>query len=327
MNMKKNKLLDNIKSLDFLSILIAYIIVIAVFAPSSRHFLTIRNFLNIGQYAAVIGTMATSMTLVIVSGNIDISLGSIVALSGMFVASFTPADPGNIGGLLFAMFLGVLTGAACGLVNGFFVTRIKVNAFITSMATMNIFRGLGYILYKGKSITVTNPGLGIIGRGRLFGVFPNTLIVLAIAVALFWFIARYTVFGRRMFIIGGNPTAAFLSGIKVDNSILCIFIINGAMTGLAGVMTTSQLGAALPQGSAGLEFQVISAIILGGASLSGGKGSMLGSLFGVLLLATLNNGMVMMNIPAYWQLVVMGVVLILAVSIDVFKTRRFSLQK
>jgi ribose/xylose/arabinose/galactoside ABC-type transport system permease subunit len=221
--------------------------------------------------------MATSMTLLLVSGNVDISLGSIVALSGLFVATFTPADPGNTGGLLFAMFLGVLIGAVCGLINGFFVTRVKVNALMTSMATMNIFRGLGYIFSKGKSITVTNPGLGIIGRGRLFGVFPNTLIVLAISVILFWFIAKYTVFGRRMFIIGGNSTAAFLSGIKVDNSVLCIFIINGAMTGLAGVMTTSQLGAALPQGSSGLEFQVISAIILGGASLSGGKGSMIGS--------------------------------------------------
>jgi ribose transport system permease protein len=224
MDLKKSKLLSNIKSLDFLSILIAYIIVIAVFAPSSPHFLTIRNFLNIGQYAAIIGTMATSMTLIIVSGNIDISLGSIVALTGMFVAAFTPADPNNVVGLLFAMFMGVLVGALCGALNGFFVTRVKVNAFITSMATMNIFRGLAYIFYKGKSISVINPGLGVIGRGRLFGVFPNTLIVLGIAVAIFWFIAKYTVFGRRMFIIGGNSTAAFLSGIKVDNSILIMFI-------------------------------------------------------------------------------------------------------
>jgi ribose/xylose/arabinose/galactoside ABC-type transport system permease subunit len=271
--------------------------------------------------------MSTSMTLVLVSGNIDISLGSIVALSGMVTAAFTPQNPQNTGGLFFAMFMGILTGALCGVVNGFFVTRIKVNAFITSMATMNIFRGIAYILYGGKSIPVTNPGMAVIGRGRLFGVFPNTLIVLAIAVAFFWFVAKYTVFGRRLFIIGGNATAAFLSGIKVYNSIFWIFVINGAMTGLAGIMTTSQLGAALPQGSNGLEFQVISAIILGGASLNGGKGSMIGTLFGVLLLATLNNGMVMMQIPAYWQLVIMGMVLILAVSIDVLKTRSFSAQK
>jgi len=326
MKLKNNDFFKNFKSLDFLSILIAYIIVIAVFSTSSPHFLTIRNFLNIGQYAAIIGTAATSMTLVIVSGNIDISLGSIVALSGMFVGAFTPADPSNIGGLLFAMLMGVVVGAVCGAVNGFFVTKVKVNAFITTMATMNIFRGIAYIFSSGKSITVTNPGLGVIGRGRLFGVFPNTLIVLAIAVVIFWIIAKYTVFGRRMYIIGGNSTAAYLSGIKVDHSIWIIFIINGAMTGLAGLMTCSQLGAALPQGSVGLEFQVISAIILGGASMSGGKGSMIGSLFGVLLLATLNNGMVMMEIPAYWQLVVMGAVLILAVSIDVLKTRKFSLK-
>jgi ribose/xylose/arabinose/galactoside ABC-type transport system permease subunit len=315
-----------LKSLDFLSILIAYIIVIAVFVPSSPHFLTIRNFLNIGQYAAIVGTMATSMTLIIISGNIDISLGSIVALSGMFVGAFTPQDSNNVGGLLLAIFMGIFVGACCGAINGFFVTKVKVNAFITTMATMNIFRGLAYIFYDGKSISITNSRLGVIGRGRLFGVFPNTLIILAAAVLVFWFIAKYTVFGRRIFIIGGNSTAAFLSGIKVDNNIMLLFVINGAMTGLAGVMTASQLGAALPQGSSGLEFQVISAIILGGASLSGGKGSMIGSLFGVLLLATLNNGMIMMRIQAYWQLLVMGMVLILAVSIDVLKTRRFSLK-
>lgn len=320
--MEKQKLnfLKQFKSLDFISILIAYIIVIAVFATSSPHFLTMGNFLNIGQYAAIIGVMSTSMTLVIVSGQIDISLGSIVALSSMAVGIFTPQDAGNVGGLLLAMLMGILTGAFCGAVNGFLITKLKIGAFVATMATMNIFRGAAYIISSGKSIPIANQSLGVIGRGRFLGI-PNTLFILLAAMIVFWFVAKYTVLGRRMFIIGGNSAAAHLSGIKVDKSILTIFIINGAMTGLAGLMTASQLGAALPQGSSGLEFQVISAIVLGGASMSGGKGSMIGSLFGVLLLATLNNGMVMMEIPSYWQLVTMGAVLILAVSVDVLKNR------
>lgn len=311
----------NLKSIDFLSILIAYAVVIGVFAFASPVFFSVRNFLNIGQYAAIIGVVAASNTLIIVSGNIDISLGSIVALTGVFVAKFAPTDPNDIAGLLFAIAIGLLVGAVCGAINGLLITKVKINSFIATMATMNIFRGLAYIVTNGQSMPITNPVMGVIGRDRLLGI-PNSLIIMIIAFVIFWFVAKYSVFGRRMYIIGGNGTAAYLSGIKVQRSVLFIFIINGLMTGLAGVMTASQLGAALPQGSNGLEFQIISAIILGGTSLSGGKGALIGSIFGVMLLATLNNGMVMLNIPSFWQLVVIGVVLILAVSIDVLKNRK-----
>jgi len=315
----------NLKSIDFLSILIAYIIVIFVFASASPVFLSIRNFLNVGQYAAIIGVAATSMTLVLVSGHIDISLGSMVALSSMVLALFMPEDSADIVGLILAILACIATGALCGAINGFFITKIKVNAFITTMATMNIFRGLAYLTSGGKSITLSNKSLGFIGRARTLDI-PHSLIIMLIALVVFWLISKYTVFGRRLYIIGGNPLAAHLSGIKVERSIMAIFVINGAMTGLAAVMTTSQLGAALPQGSAGLEFQIISAIILGGTSLSGGKGALIGSLFGVLLLSTLNNGMVMTEIPTYWQLIVTGIVLILAVAIDVMKNKRFSMK-
>lgn len=319
----KIRRLNNLKSVDSLSILIAYLIVIVVFSATSDVFLSFRNFLNIGQYVAVIGIVAFPMTLIIIAGHIDISLGSIVALSGMVVAYFTPKDSNDFVGLFFAIFLGILTGAVCGGINSFFITKVKVNAFITTMATMNVFRGFAYIFSNGKSITISNDSLAWIGREKTLGV-PNSLIIMMILVFVFWIISKYTVFGRRLYIIGGNPIAAHLSGIKVNQAVMKIFIINGAMAGLSGVISCSQLGAALPQGSAGLEFQIISAVILGGASLAGGKGSMIGSLFGVLLLATLNNGMVMTQIASYWQLVVLGIVLILAVSIDVLKNKKLS---
>ena len=315
--------LSYFKSVDFISILIAYIIVIIVFSSASPHFLTVRNFLNVGQYAAVIGVAATSMTLIIVSGHIDISLGSIVALSSMVLAILIPEDPNDILGLLLAIAACIATGAICGAINGFFITKVRVNAFITTMATMNIFRGMAFLLTGGSSIVILNRTLGIIGRDRTFGI-PNSLIILLVCLVIFIILSKYTVFGRRMYTIGGNKQAAHLSGIKVERNIMVMFIISGAMTGLAAVITASQLGAAMPQGSVGVEFQIISAVILGGTSLQGGKGSQIGSLFGVLLLATLNNGMIMAEIPSYWQLVVIGIVLISAVSIDVLKNSRMS---
>lgn len=322
-NKNSKKGFDYFKSVDFLSILIAYIIVIIVFSNLSPHFLTIRNFLNIGQYAAVIGVVATSMTLIIVSGNIDISLGSMVALCGMVLAIIIPDDQTNFIGFLIAILACIVAGTLCGTINGFFITKVGVNAFITTMATMNIFRGVAYLITGGTSRVITSSYLSFIGRERTLGI-PHTLVILLIAVLVFWSISKYTVFGRRLYIIGGNKQAAHLSGIKVERNIMTMFAINGVMVGIAAVMTTSQLGAALPQGSVGMEFQIISAVILGGTSFTGGRGSQIGTVFGVFLLATLNNGMIMAEITTFWQLVVLGVVLILAVSIDVIKTKRFS---
>lgn len=318
MDKKKNVILSKMKSLDFISILVAYVIIITVFATASPYFLSVRNFFNIVQYAAIVGVMATSYTLLMICGEIDISVGSVVALAGMVLGMLTPEDPTNVGGLLVAIVACVLTGGVCCGINGLLVTKIKIPAFVATMATMNIYRGIAYIISNGKSITILNKSLTNIGRGDMMGI-PNTIIILAIATVIFWFIAKYTVFGRRLFIIGGNSDSAHLSGIKVKPSVLKIFIINGIMVGIASLMTTSQLGAAMPQGSNGLEFDVISGIVLGGTSMSGGKGSIIGSLVGVLLLATLNNGMTMMEISSYWQLVVKGGVLLLAIVIDILK--------
>lgn len=328
--MKKNKKFS-LRSVDFLSILIAYVIVIILFSTSSEYFLSVNNFLNIAQYAAVIGVMAMPMTLIMISGNIDISLGSMVAFCSMFVGYFMPQDANDVGGVFLAILLGITIGAAAGAFNGFFITKVKISAFVATMASMNIFRGFAYIFSEGKSIPITNQLFGVIGRGRTFANteagfpgIPNTIFIWLAVIVLFWFISQHTVFGRRLFIIGGNSQAAHLSGIKVNKTIMVMYIILGALTGLSAVMTASQLGAALPQGSNGMEFQIISAIVLGGVSMSGGKGNMIGSVLGVMLLATLNNGMVMMEIPSYWQLVVLGFVLILAVSIDVLKQKKFA---
>ncbi len=313
--------LSRLGAVDYLSILIAYGLVLLLFGSTTQHFFSVGNLLNIGQYAAVIGIAGTAMTLVLISGHVDISLGSIMALSGMVVAFFTPDDPSNIGGLLFAMLMGIATGALCGAVNAFFINVVNIHPIVTTMATLNIFRGVAYLFSGGRSLPISNEAMGFIGRSRTLGI-PNSMILWAFALVVFIVVAKYTVFGRKLFMIGGNPTAARLSGIKVKRRVFQIFVINGAMTALAGVVRVSQLGAALPQGSVGVEFQIISAVILGGASLAGGRGTMVGTLLGVLLLATLNNGMVLARIPSFWQLVVLGIVLILALTIDELRNKQ-----
>ncbi len=291
--------------------------IVIFFSISSEYFFSMRNFLNIGMYASIIGISACGMTLVLVSGNIDLSVGSIMAICGMVVGRLLPPT----GSVIPAFLAGLAVAAACGAFNGFLITRIKVNAFITTIATMQIFRGVSYILSKSKTITISNPGMRWIGRGTTLGI-PNALILFILFVGIFFFIAKYTVFGRRLYIIGGNSQAAYLSGINVSRTVFLVYVLNGLVAGVSGLILSSQIGAAMPQSGTGIEFEVISAVILGGTSLAGGKGSLIGTFIGGLLLATLNNGMVMLNIPSYWQAVIIGVVLVFAVSFDVIKNRR-----
>lgn len=312
-----SRLFGKAKTVDFISIVLAYIVIIIFFALSSEYFFSVRNFLNIGMYASIIGISACGMTLVLVSGHIDLSVGSIMALSGMVLGKMIP----ETGSVIPYFIIALLVAGIAGAINGLLITKVKVNAFITTIATMQIFRGISYILSKSKTITIGNPGLKWIGRGYTFGI-PNALLLFVLFVLLFYFISRYTIFGRRLYVIGGNAQAAYLSGIHVSRIILLVYIINGLAAGMSGIILSSQIGAAMPQSGSGIEFEVISAVILGGTSLSGGKGSLIGTFIGGLLLATLNNGMVMLNIPSYWQSVIIGVVLVFAVSFDVIKNRR-----
>lgn len=309
--------LKKLSSIDFIPLVIAYLIVIVFFAIRSPHFFNMNNFLNIALYASNVGILACTMTLIIVAGHIDLSIGSVIALSGIVMGTLlNKAVPTGL-----AILACLLVGALTGVYNGILITKIGINAFITTLAGMEIFRGATYLVTNGKAVTITNDVIKTIGRSYTLGV-PNAVIIMLITVVLFTLLARYTVFGRRIFVIGGSGQVAYLSGINVSGTLMALFVINGVMCGLASVVYCSQLGAAMPTNATGMEFDVISAVILGGASLSGGKGSIVGALFGALLLGTLSNGMVMLNIHTYWQQVISGVVLVLAVVLDIIKNKR-----
>ena len=258
--------LKKLSSIDFIPLVIAYLIVIVFFAIRSPHFFNMNNFLNIALYASNVGILACTMTLIIVAGHIDLSIGSVIALSGIVMG--TLLNKGVPTGL--AILACLLVGALTGVYNGILITKIGINAFITTLAGMEIFRGATYLVTNGKAVTITNDVIKTIGRSYTLGI-PNAVIIMLITVVLFTLLARYTVFGRRIFVIGGSGQVAYLSGINVSGTLMALFVINGVMCGLASVVYCSQLGAAMPTNATGMAFDVISAVILGGASLSGGE--------------------------------------------------------
>jgi ribose/xylose/arabinose/galactoside ABC-type transport system permease subunit len=293
----------------------ALLALIIFFGIRSPYFFTLNNFLNIGLYAAIMGTIACGMTFINVSGCIDISVGSQVALIGMIVAIVSQSGSDSI---ILMIAAGIATGLLCGAFNGFFITKLKLNAFITTIASMQIFRGIAYLVTDGQTVVIPNIKFKFIGRGYIMGI-PFTLIVMAVCYLVFHFISKYTVFGRTIYMIGGNPQASFLSGIKVQRVKFVLYVINGLTSGIAGVMMASQTGAGLPMAAININMQALSAVILGGAGLTGGRGTIVGTLIGVFVLCTLSNGMTMLNVQTFWQDVIIGGVLVLSVSIDAIR--------
>jgi ribose/xylose/arabinose/galactoside ABC-type transport system permease subunit len=294
----------------------ALFVLTVFFSLTSPHFLTIKNLLNIGLYAAIVGTVSCSMTFINVSGCIDLSVGSQIAVIGMLTGKMLldyhlPIEA--------VVVLSLLAGVFFGAFNAFFITVFKLNPFITTIASMQIMRGACYLINDGRSYVLADPVFQFIGRGRLFGHIPVSLVIMLVCYLIFFIISKYTVFGRTVYMVGGNPQASFLAGIKVMRVKAILYMLHGAMAGIGALLMSAQTGAALPQAAAEINMQALSAVILGGAGLAGGRGTILGTLIGVLVLCTLNNGMVMLNIQSFWQQVVIGAVLIMSVSIDAIK--------
>ncbi len=296
-----------------ITVLIAYIGLFVVFSFIAPYFLTVNNILNIFLYSSVIGICATGMTMVIISGGLDISVGSIVALTGM-VAGLTIAATGNVG---LAILLALVTGAGCGALNGFLITKLKIVPIIATLATMSIFRGTAMLTTNGQSQQVAEESFKWIGRGYLFDTIPYCVIILIGMFVLIGYVLKNTPFGRKVYSIGGNSEASRLAGINVKGIRFVIYVICGLLAGLSGVITASQTGTAIPSAGTGLEMDVIGAVVLGGVSMNGGKGSIIGTLLGVLILATLSNGLTLMNVMSFWQTIAKGIVLVIAVMLDV----------
>jgi ribose transport system permease protein len=274
------------------------------------------NWLNILTAVAVAGIIAAPATLLLVAGQFDLSVGSGSALTGVLMAYFVAGHGLSIA---VGVLLVLLAGLGIGLINGFFVTVVGVNALITTLGMLAVLRGLGKVVSGGQTLILGN--FGGLGTSRPFWNIPTPVLILVGIFVVFWYLMRYTVFGRSMYAIGANPVAARLTGIRSKRLIFAGFILSGLCTALAGLILTSQLGAASPVASLGLELSVVTAVILGGASLAGGRGTILGTILGLLIIGVLNNGLILLNVDPFWQEVAQGTLLIAAVSFDQLRIR------
>ena len=292
----------------------ALLILIVFFAIGTPYFLSGKNFLNIGLYAAIVGCISCSVTFINISGMIDLSVGSQIAVVGMVAAIVS-----RMGTPWYLVCLAALAaGVLCGFINGSFITVFKLNAFITTIATMQTLRGFAFLLSDGQSLPISDGAFKFIGRGYLLGI-PVSLLIMVASYLIFHVISKYTVFGRNVYLIGGNAQASYLAGIKVNRMRMNLYLLNGFMAGVAGILLAAQTGSGMPNAAATYNMTALSAVILGGVALTGGKGTIFGTFLGCMVLSVLQNGMTMMSVGTYWQDIIIGFVLIFSVSVDAVK--------
>ena len=289
---------------------ILLIIVVSILNPS---FLDLSNLLNLLRQISINGLIAFGMTFIILTGGIDLSVGSILALSSAFIALMITSgvDP------IIALIIGVLIGFVLGAVNGLLVTKGNMAPFIATLATMTIFRGLTLVITDGNPITNLGDSylFQLFGKGYFIGI-PVPAVTMIIVFVILLIILQKTTFGRHTYAIGGNEVAAKISGIKVNKIKILIYGISGLMSALAGGILTSRLNSAQPTAGTSYELDAIAAVVLGGTSLTGGKGRIVGTLIGVLIIGVLNNGLNLLGVSSFYQQVVKGVVILIAVLID-----------
>ncbi len=285
---------------------------------ASPYFLSLGNLSSVVRQTTVITVMAIGMTLVMASGGIDLSVGSIVGLAGVcgafLIASAYPTSVALAGA--------VVAGMCCGLLNGLGVTGLKIPPFIATLGTLGIYRGLTLIMTGGIPVSNLKRDFGVLATGDVLGVVPVPLVFLILVALLIHFLLNYTKLGRYCYAIGSNSEAARCSGIPMKKSTVTFYAINGALTGLAGMIESARLVTGQPTAGEGYELRVIAAVVIGGGSLSGGQGSVLGTIIGSFIMGLLGNGCNLLGISPFLQQIIIGSVIVLAVTFDEFQRRR-----
>jgi L-arabinose transport system permease protein len=282
------------------------------------NFLTLNNMKTLLLQVVQVGIAACAMLFLLATGDFDLSPGAVVALSGVIAAVVT----NRTGSVAIGFAAAIIVGSLVGWLNGVLVARAGISAMIATLGTQQIARGLTFITSDGKAVGVSNEGFRWIGSYQLFGLIPFPVVVMGVFFAVFGYLLGRTIFGRNSLAIGGNAEAAKLAGINVVRTRVIIFTLLGLCSAVAGVILASQMTSGQPNEGLGLELRVISACVLGGVSLSGGVGTMLGTIVGVLIMGMVQDVMNLLNIETFWQYVVSGAVLLAAVLIDRLKQRR-----
>ncbi len=308
--------LKKLLNIEGFPLLIAWLLLLAVFTATSPHFLNTRNLFNIGRAVAIMGIVSTGVTMGLIGGVFDLSIAAVADISAVMTGvahmewGFAP---------FLAMLIGLLVGLICGFINGLLVTRLRINPIIGTLATAGIFRGIAFLITGGQSHAISGAGFKWLGRSEVLGL-PSAMIVMIVVMVIAHIVLRNTRFGRNTYAVGGNAKASKLAGINVDRQRMILFVIVAASASLGGLVMLSKLGTMIPNANAGTELDMIAAAILGGTALAGGGGTVQGTLMGVLILGTLRNGLVMNNVNAYWQQIASGVALVIAVALDILRT-------
>lgn len=302
---------------DKLVLLIALIGVFILFTILNKNFLSITNVVNILVAASLVGMVAIGHTYLIIAKQNDLSPGSLAALSGVVVALLLQAGlPIPV-----AILITLCVGAVVGLFNSWMVNFIKIEAFIATLVTQMIVRGAAYIICDGKPVSISNQAFNNIGKVRLIGI-PVSVWVMIICLVIFGFILAKTRFGRSVYAIGGSTEAARLAGLNPKRIITTCFIMIGVLTSLGGIIFAARMNAGQPAANVNLEFDAITAVVLGGVSFAGGVGDMGGTVLGILLIQSFNTGLTMVNVSSFWQYVARGALLLFALTSDFIRKQR-----
>ncbi|AYE33597.1 ABC transporter permease [Clostridium septicum] len=288
--------------------LVALCIIISIITP---RFLTVTNITNVLTQISVNAIIAVGMTFVILTGGIDLSVGSTLALSGAFAASIIKST----GNIWLAIIVAIIIGSIIGLVNGALVSKGKLQAFIATLATMTIFRGATLVFTNGTPISKLPESFMKIGNGKI-GVLPIAVLITIIVAVIAMYMLSQTRFGRYLYAVGGNEDSARLSGINTNKIKTLVYVLSGIAAAISGVIITSRIGSASPNAGSGFELDAIAAVVIGGTSLAGGEGKISGTIIGALIIGVLNNGLNLMNVSPFYQSIVKGLVILIAVLLD-----------
>ena len=297
--------------------LIVLLVAVGALTLASPEFLTGNNLANLARQVAIFGILAIGQLMVILTGGIDLSVGSILGLAGAVTAQLLVSGVPIIPAIL----IGVVVGGVLGIANGVLVTRFKLPPFIATLGMLGIARGIVLVITDANTIQGLPDGFQTVANGTVLGI-PNLLIIFAIITAIAWFVLNRTVFGRYVYAVGSNPEAARLAGVPVAMVTTAVYVISGVLAAVGGVLLTSRLGAGVPTAGTGFELQAIAACVIGGASLSGARGSAIGAACGALIIGVLNNGGNLLAINAFYLQIAIGALVLVAVGFDQMNTRK-----
>ncbi len=292
-----------------IAILLGAVVVLSLVSDT---FLTVTNLMNVLRQVSINGILAVGMTFIILTAGIDLSIGSLMAVAAVIATSIVSHDPGAIG---WALLAGVAASGLLGGVSGTMSAKLNVAPFVATLAMMTIARGIALIYTNGRPIVVSSDPFKFLGQGYV-GPIPVPVLIFIAVTAVMGIVLYKTKFGRYVYAIGGNENASKISGIRVDRVKIWVYVINGILAGLAGILLSSRISSGQPNSGMGYELDAIAAVVIGGTSLFGGRGSLLGTIVGVLIIGVINNGLNLLDVSSYWQQIIKGLIIAGAVILD-----------